>query len=206
MRQANVIYAKSKKIHRQIPTKIVYLPSELPKDSSLIFTKEQCEWIINYGQKLNGAPAAVGGGLNPQVNTKIRDANVYPFPLNELTEPLYHKIMSIVERANQEYGFDIDGIPHEFQLLRYEVGGHYNWHMDMGGINQDRKISVVVALSDPADYDGGELEINDGGLVKLPRQQGMVSTFPSYVMHTVNPVTRGVRWSLVTWITGTPFK
>lgn len=208
MTRPNVIYPKFQKQVKPIPDQVVYLPSQLPKDSELVFSKEQCEWIVNYAIKNNveGTPAYIGGGERSGglLNKEVRDANVHPFPLNELTEPLYRKIMMIVEYANQQYGFDIDGIPHEFQLLRYEPGGHYNWHMDMGGANGDRKISVVVFLTDPSEYEGGELEVISAG--KLPREQGTVATFPSYMMHTVNPVTKGTRWTLVSWITGTPFR
>ena len=205
MIRPNVIYPKLRKQVRPIPSNVCYFPSNLPKDSELIFSKEQCDWIVNYAQKLNGSPAYIGGdGPHGQINKEIRDANVFPFPLNEQTEPLYKKMMMIVEAANQEYDFDIDGIPHEFQLLKYEPGGHYNWHMDMGGTNGDRKISVVVFLTDPSEYEGGELEVLEGG--KLPREQGTVATFPSYMMHTVNPVTKGTRWTLVSWITGKRFR
>lgn len=205
MIQPNVIYPKFKKQQQPTPFSIVYQPSILPKDSELIFTKDQCEWIINYAKSLNGQPACVGGGdTNAIVNKEIRDAKVFPFPLNQQTEPLYNKIMTIVETANKEYEFDIDGIPHEFQLLKYEPGGHYDWHMDAGGINSDRKISLVVFLTDPAEYEGGELQVIEIG--KIPREQGLVATFPSYMLHTVNPVTKGTRWTLVTWITGNKFK
>lgn len=204
--RSNVIYPKFHKQYKHCPMSLVYVPSQLPKDSELVFTKEQCDWIIRYGQQLKGSPATVGGGKQPLLNKDIRDANVHNFPLNEQTEPLYKKIMMIIENANREYDFDIDGIPHEFQLLRYEPGGHYNWHMDMGGINNDRKISVVVFLSDPSEYEGGELCIMDGRDMTLPREQGMVATFPSFIMHTVKPVTKGVRWTLVSWITGKPFR
>lgn len=205
MIQHNVIYPKFKKQQLPIPDFICYSPSQLPKDSELIFSKDQCEWIINYGQNLNGIPASIGGeGSLGKVNKEIRDAKVFPFPLNDQTEPLYRKMMTIVESVNDQYDFDIDGIPHEFQLLKYEPNGHYNWHMDMGGQNSDRKISVVVFLTDPSEYEGGELEVAGGN--KLPREQGMVATFPSYMMHTVHPVIKGTRWTLVSWITGKKFR
>lgn len=204
MIEPNVIYPKFKKHQNPIPSNVCYFPSRLPKDSELIFSKEQCDWIVNYGQKLNSVPAQIGGGPNGKINKEVRDANVFSFPLNEQTEPLYRKVMHIIESANLEYDFDIDGIPHEFQLLRYEPGGHYKWHMDMGGVNGDRKISIVVFLTDPSEYEGGELEVMEAG--KLPREQGTVATFPSYMMHTVHPVTKGIRWSLVSWITGKRFR
>lgn len=63
-----------------------------------------------------------------------------------------------------------------------------------------------MQLTDPHEYEGGELELHDGVFKYLPKNQGAVIAFPSYVLHKVNPVTRGVRHSLVTWVTGPQFK
>ena len=40
----------------------------------------------------------------------------------------------------------------------------------------------------------------------LPKEQGKLILFPSYVLHEVKPVTKGERYSLVAWITGPQFK
>lgn len=109
------------------------------------------------------------------------------------------------------------------QFGEYGEGGTYDWHKDefdqpFGDEapeiwrGQSRKISIVVNLSPPEDYDGGELMFKDtyGAAVDDPetmariRQQGSVVVFPSYILHTVTPVTRGTRCSLVSWILGPP--
>jgi PKHD-type hydroxylase len=67
----------------------------------------------------------------------------------------------------------------------------------------NRKLSCVIQLSDPEDYDGGELQMNMGSqIVSIPKQKGLVTYFSSFVLHRVTPVTRGVRKSLVAWISG----
>jgi PKHD-type hydroxylase len=64
-----------------------------------------------------------------------------------------------------------------------------------------------VQLSDPADYDGGELEfMMHRSVVQAERAQGTVVLFPSFLQHRVRPVTRGVRRSLVFWVHGPPFR
>jgi PKHD-type hydroxylase len=91
----------------------------------------------------------------------------------------------------------------------YDNGGHYDWHIDMSAgypLNQ-RKISMTVQLSDESEYDGGNFEIMRGREVEqLPKGKGNVVIFPSYLLHRITPVTRGVRKSLVLWLGGASFK
>jgi len=116
-------------------------------------------------------------------------------------------MMFIVDGTNQHhFDFEIAGIMHGLQLLEYtsnETKQHYGWHIDVGGgSSYGRKISMVVQLSDPADYDGGELQVDEGSEVVMPKERGRVNLFPSYMRHRVTPVTRGTRWSLVIWVQG----
>jgi PKHD-type hydroxylase len=91
---------------------------------------------------------------------------------------------------------------------RYEGGGRYGPHID-GAIRsvegEDRKIrtdlSMTLMLSEPADYDGGELVIADlagGRSIKLPAGDAIL--YPAVSVHEVTPVTRGVRFAAFTWI------
>lgn len=91
---------------------------------------------------------------------------------------------------------------------RYEGGGYYGPHLD-GAIRPvdgtTRRIrtdlSMSLMLSDPADYDGGELGIVDmagGRSIKLPAGDAIL--YPAGSIHHVAPVTRGVRLAAFTWI------
>ncbi len=87
----------------------------------------------------------------------------------------------------------------------YQEGMHYGPHVDdalMGGANKERTdVSVTVFLSDPADYDGGELVMTSPfgeQEVKLP--SGAAVVYPSSTLHRVAPVTRGERLAAVTWV------
>jgi PKHD-type hydroxylase len=70
-----------------------------------------------------------------------------------------------------------------------------------------RKLSISIQLTDPNEYEGGELYLydDDKGTV-MDKTQGTLILFPSYVLHEVVPVTKGTRNSLVTWVTGKQFK
>lgn len=139
-------------------------------------------------------------------------------------------IWHYIERANREnFLYDIRNIDGEnIQFTRYEEGQFYSWHNDAGLANsykptsadnrsdalvQDylneqteliRKLSVVVQLSDPDDYEGGNLQIlaESGKSYFAPRTRGTVIVFDSRAQHRVLKVTKGVRRSLVCWVVG----
>ncbi len=91
---------------------------------------------------------------------------------------------------------------------RYEGGGHYGFHVDgavmalsadAGQLRSD--ISCTLFLSEPGDYDGGELIVSDTygeHEVKLPA--GDLIVYPSSSLHRVQPVARGVRLAAFFWV------
>jgi PKHD-type hydroxylase len=118
-------------------------------------------------------------------------------------------LLSYIRKSNRtNFGFDITSM-NEIQYTEYhaEAGGKYGWHHDVFWENTmpfDRKLSIVVQLSDPKDYEGGEFEFfgmpspntNDW------KPRGSLLIFPSFFQHRVLPITRGTRISLVSWIEG----
>lgn len=122
---------------------------------------------------------------------------------------IYKKLLGMTMEANEElWHFNVTDILDNIQYTIYEGnGGHYDWHMDLGsGIYSRRKISITVQLSESEDYEGGDLEFMIGrDIKKAPRKKGTTVIFPSFFLHRVTPVTRGVRKSLVLWISGHPF-
>ena len=84
----------------------------------------------------------------------------------------------------------------------------HDWHLDVGmyPVNH-RKISVTIQLSDPDDYEGGDFEVMTSSIPDIaPRKKGCAILFPSYLLHRVTPVTKGIRKSLVVWVNGQPLK
>ena len=109
----------------------------------------------------------------------------------------------MLKGANQIYRFDVEGIK-EMQIAKYDESeqGFFDWHMDVSPGFLSRKISLSVPLNSPDEYEGGELEFNEGVLRTLPQKAGCVISFPSFVLHRVTPVTKGCRYSLVGWVHG----
>jgi PKHD-type hydroxylase len=122
---------------------------------------------------------------------------------------LFERLDGIIQELNNRfYNFDINSFGESLQLTTYDTAdnGHYDWHIDMGG-KVSRKLSLVLQLSDPLDYDGGNLEISTAAEpIIVPKERGLVSVFPSWCRHRVSPVTRGTRQSLVVWMSGPNFR
>lgn len=85
----------------------------------------------------------------------------------------------------------------ESQVVRYRVGGLYDWHRD-GSRTGGRQTTVVGLLSDPAEFTGGLLVLRDGRVWE-PAGRGDVFTFAAWVEHQVTPVLSGVRWVVCGW-------
>ena len=108
---------------------------------------------------------------------------------------------------NQKYyEYDLHDI-FEFQLIKYYVGGNYNWHCDYGEApvsGSVRKLSMSVHLTDPKEYEGGELNlINYSNYpIMVNNDLGSTIVFDSKVPHKVWPDTWGTRIALVGWANG----
>ena len=174
----------------------------------LAFTEEECKKIISLSDTLYPTKSTVGGDDTRKYDASIREVDTYNIELSDKTKWIFDRIASATGTANRDYyKYNVLGITHSLQLLHYsgDDNGHYDWHIDAGpGSSCTRKISVVVPLNDPQEYEGGVLDVNNNGtLVSAPQTPGTMILFPSFTPHKVNPVTKGNRWSLVSWVHGT---
>lgn len=171
------------------------------------FTEEECQKIIAKGESLPFVDSKVGGSEHGGIHEEIRKSKNSWIDFEPDTAWLYDKMGYIARGANDaRYKFQLTGFMEHLQYTVYEEGGsHYQLHTDHGkGAMAQRKLSVVILLSDPEDYEGGELEFFKVGAQKFPK--GTMIVFPSFELHGVRPVTKGVRKSLVAWISGEPFR
>ena len=121
---------------------------------------------------------------------------------------LYNRIWKWANIANDDnWGFEIAGWKDSLQYTFYDApSGHYDWHTDFGGKGIDhRKISSTILLKKPEE--GGNLLFRCGNEdITIQLDEGDAVFFPSWVNHKVEPVVSGNRESIVSWISGQPFR
>ena len=175
-----------------------------------LFTPDQCRQIIASGRAQKPQEAQVGtnkpgGGTN----TKKRVTTISWIPFQEMGH-MYQDLNKFIQQANQNhFGFGDIRVTENAQFTEYPEGGFYDWHMDCD-VNMEhqppvRKISMTLLLNDPSEFEGGDLEIMAPGKY-AELKQGHAICFASFLNHRVNPVTRGMRQSLVVWFGGKAFR
>ena len=184
------------------------------------FTAEECQEIIRLGKELACHDGTIGHGGTSEVSNQTRRSHVRWFDRGaEGYQWIFRKIENSFQFANvNAFNFDLTYF-REIQFTEYDASyeGKYDWHEDCTWCRNHptrRKLSIVVQLTDPSEYTGGELELDAdrlGGGDQNPdadslKQQGTTIVFPSFLRHRVTPITAGLRYSLVTWYEGPPFR
>lgn len=118
---------------------------------------------------------------------------------------------ALLDRLGRHDGFLAAALPLKIlppRFNRHRDGGHYGDHVDAaifsvpGTPHRIRSdLSVTVFLSDPAEYDGGELVIADGDQqrrIRLPAGHAVI--YPASHVHQVTAVTRGERLAAFFWV------
>ncbi len=174
---------------------------------SSALTGEECDAIVARAAHYERRDATVGFAGGTRSDLAYRSSNICWFDVNA-ERALVERLMAFVQSSNRtNFGVDIVA-PYELQFTEYPASKHgkYDWHHDVWLESPrpfDRKLSLVVQLSDPGDYEGGQFEffgIEAPGDRFAPR--GSLLIFPSFLQHRVLPVTEGLRRSLVSWVEG----
>ena len=173
------------------------------------FSEEECERII---AAVSSSPAdeAFLVGRNREKN--LRNAELVWIDEVHNAGWVMEKLIELVRQSNSNhFDFDIREFAESPQIASYDASadGHFSWHSDIGGRStaQKRKLTLVVQLSNPSSYKGGDLEIMPGAQIfAASRARGCASIFPSYTLHQVTPVITGKRYFLTVWAHGPAFR
>jgi len=166
--------------------------------------------IYQLSKTIESQDAQIGNhtdtsGSNVNLNNSYRSSRIkWLTPYKWVGEELYSRY---ILPANRDV-FGVNVTPYcTVQYTEYHASerGKYDWHMDVfWGESKpfDRKLSLTLQLSDPHEYEGGDFEFENAPLPENAKTKGSVIVFPSYLMHRVTPVTKGVRKTLVAWFEG----
>jgi predicted 2-oxoglutarate/Fe(II)-dependent dioxygenase YbiX len=171
-----------------------------------IVSDDLCNCILSeYGNAPEWTNTVVGAG---EVHTNVRSAETIAISFNDVIEANFaarkkidEELFACAGKAIKKYNalFPDAHIEEDsgYELLRYKEGQFYIQHTDSFKL-RPRAVSCSFALNE--DYEGGEWGFwNRSLVVKAPK--GAAVMFPSNFMypHEIMPVTKGVRYSMVTW-------
>jgi len=175
---------------------LLHIPEVLNKEqvAGMRHAMEAAEWT-------DGRQTVGPQGAKVKRNQQLPDASPLRRELGEIVvaalarHPLYHAAALPLRTLSPRFN-------------RYEGGGEYGFHIDgavmatgTSDLQVRSDISCTLFLSEPDEYDGGELIVSDTygeHEVKLPAGDAIV--YPSSSLHKVTPVTRGARIASFFWV------
>tara|TARA_R110000782_G_scaffold122704_1_gene214078 strand:- start:28 stop:561 length:534 start_codon:yes stop_codon:yes gene_type:complete len=158
-----------------------------------------CDEIIDSYKNFNLKYLSTWGGVNKN------ERNVLGCNIPSEKDP-FNKIKKQIEKSHTYYKAKFPFIEshkiNQIDLLKYEVGGKYGYHID-NYTDYSRTTSVIINLNNS--YEGGDLVFADQDCNEIKRynlQKGSIVFFPSNFMypHGIEPITEGSRHSVVAWL------
>ena len=171
--------------------------------------KENADDIINKLDKKTIPGTTVNN--NPSARkSEVFLWDIWKLDLIDIQKVIIYKIKEIFIEENKKYKFDLDYSSINVQYTKYQKGDFYSWHTDDDfnathkKYQNVRKLSITVALN-MGSYEGGDLQMilnhqKDPRTMRL--EFGDVLVFPSFTQHQITPITKGIRYSLVSWVSG----
>lgn len=175
-----------------------------------ILTEKDCDMLVKLYNQAPDEEALIGGfSADGKVDKSIRN-------VNKVILPVYKGIGARLAAAGldanaKRWKFDITRA-NQSEFLKYPAGGgRYKGHIDTHLImseesaKETRKLTVLAFLND--DFKGGKFFLQTSHeRIYPPQSKGTVLVFPSFILHGVEDVEEGERYSVVTWMVGPWFK
>lgn len=175
-----------------------------------ILTPKECQKLLKHALRhYEARPAVVGHGGQARKDDALRRSTVRWLDFADLDLLwFFRRIERETLKANAHFGLDIQHASTEWQLTEYDSAdrGLYGWHQDSSELCKEpyeRKLTLVLQLTDPTQYEGGKFEIKGDPIPEGRfRNPGDLLFFRSNLWHQATEVTKGKRYSLVSWIKG----
>lgn len=196
--------------------KLLFLPKYYVNNG--FFTEGEVDTISSYCENLHLNQGALFSGSDIYNTRNAKTAFIDKPDPN--TQWIYDKLNNIIGFYNDTlFGFDLVGFDY-MQYAVYDETGKHEFHMDIAldapqtisyQINENmRKMTIVLMLNQQGvDFEGGDFQINrseERFAETVPMKKGSVLLLPSFILHRVTPVIRGLRKTLVCWVIGPKFR
>ena len=176
-----------------------------------VFSQDQLDtidkFVKQYTYKIQVAKIVTNG---TQDNSYRRTDLLWLDDLKEL-ESVYQTVEQVINSINDtHYNWSLDYLEMmQFGMYKSKDNGFYDVHTDSKlktNNGKVRKLSFSILANDPSEFDGGDFLIHDQATPrKIPFAKNRAVFFPSFIPHSVTPVTRGIRKSIVGWVVGPNF-
>lgn len=177
------------------------------------FTDEECELLWSYW---NDEEVFTEDNVNPDSpwykyfrEERSRQHMFFDEPIEWLDK----KIDFYAKKANAEnFYLDISFGLMSRQLMYYRPGDWFQPHDDTGHWDNnyyDRKLTIIIQLSDADDYSGGKTFVEKDNNVFQPKHQkekGSLFIFPTFAIHEVSEIIEGYRKAFICWYSGPKFR
>jgi hypothetical protein len=166
--------------------------------------------LIRFANNSTFEETKIGGDKEPTINFNVR--KTYTLPLSNLDTSFskvhwFNLLYWFFRKNLNQYKFDTNALDYgykqimDIEILKYENSGFYTWHVDHFS-EIPRTMSCILLLNN--DYEGGNLCFRnpDGsGEWEIEVKPNRMIIWPSNFLypHTVKPVTKGIRYSVVAW-------
>ncbi len=169
-------------------------------------TKEDCQSLIDLGNSVGPiqmkSSRFVNGelvGENLEYNGNKRSGCYFNGELLELPilKKLSNKIINLSNELNPFKGVEYNEIKN-YSFNKYGVGDFLEWHPDSHETLNGATITFIIQLND--EYDDGEVKykVNDVEY-SVKKKEGSVFIFDSNIVHSVDQISRGERYSINVW-------
>lgn len=155
--------------------------------------KECNKFIIKYKSELNLIPGKVA-------NIGISVGRKSSIGFIDHIKELDNRLKKTLKNTIKVKGYEVTNLS-RYQFTEYVENEYYDWHTDSSDeVYKERYCSVVIILN--SDYDGGYLQFKDdeGNLITPNVNTGTLLIFYSNTPHRVTPIIKGIRYSLVNWV------
>jgi PKHD-type hydroxylase len=172
-----------------------------------IFSEEEIQKIKNIALGIEAVAPLVGAAGE---HKDIRKCQLKWMHVTEDNTWVYQRLVDAIQKINSEcFNLNLYGI----QTLQYTIydannNEFYAPHRDIydkivNGLV--RKLTFSIQLSDPSEYEGGDLVTDVGHHPETAsKTKGDMIFFLSTSVHEAKPVTKGTRHVLVGWVVGPP--
>jgi predicted 2-oxoglutarate/Fe(II)-dependent dioxygenase YbiX len=119
---------------------------------------------------------------------------------NQVIVYLDSELSNMILEKLKEFG--VKTLPEFFIILKYDKNQEFKRHNDIGLEYSNRYKTLIIQLSNETEYDGGELCIFQSGKTIISSKEiGYAVMFDASIDHCANKIKKGIRYSMVFWLT-----